>query len=406
MISVNLIGLGMSPEDLTAKALKIIERAEVLAGGRRQLDYFASQGGEKIVVGKDVAGALKAIREVAASKRVVVLASGDPNYYGIGRRLIEFLGPGNVVVLPNITAVQSACGLLKISWDDATVVSLHGRGMAKLNEVLGKADKIIIYTAGAETPKEIARLLQKTEMPEYKMCILENLGEAEQRFAWLSPAEVEKQTFSPLNMVVLLREAAERAASLHVGLPETALEHEAGLITKAEVRAVVLAKLQLLPGQILWDVGAGCGSVGLEASLLLPGGQIIAVEQQPERVRQILANKSRFGVGNLEVVSGTAPDCLAALPQPDRVFIGGGGGSLSQILQVVLARLQPGGRVVVTAALLATLETASGILYSHAWEMEICQVQVNRSRDLGASAYLQALNPIWIITARPKETTS
>ncbi len=99
-------------------------------------------------------------------------------------------------------------------------------------------------------------------------------------------------------------------AGLHLGLPEAALEHEAGLITKSEVRAVVLAKLQLLPGQVLWDVGAGCGSVGLEASLLLPGGRIIAVEQQPERAGQIMANKSRFGVSNLEVVSGTAPDCL------------------------------------------------------------------------------------------------
>jgi precorrin-6Y C5,15-methyltransferase (decarboxylating) len=193
---------------------------------------------------------------------------------------------------------------------------------------------------------------------------------------------------------------------LHLGLPEAALEHEAGLITKAEVRAVVLAKLQLLPGLILWDVGAGCGSVGLEASLLLPGGRVFAVEQQPERARQIMTNKSRFGAGNMEVICGSAPDCLVDLPRPDRVFIGGGGRGLARILEAVLTHLRPRGRVVVTATLLTTLHTASDILQSRGWEAEICQVQVSRSRNLGSSAYLQALNPVWIIAASPEETTS
>jgi precorrin-6B C5,15-methyltransferase / cobalt-precorrin-6B C5,C15-methyltransferase len=393
MIPVHIVGLGMSPDDLTPKAWHLIEAAEVLAGGRRHLDYFALHPGEKIVVGNDLTGALTSIKEAAASRQVVVLASGDPYFYGIGRRLTEFLGAENVVVQPNITAVQSACSLLKISWDDATVVSLHGR-------------TIIVYTTGADTPGEIARLLQRLGLPEYRMCVLEDLGEKDQKFAWLSPAEAAKQIFSALNLVVLLGPPTENLAGLHLGLPEAALEHEAGLITKLEVRAVVLAKLQLLPGQVLWDVGAGCGSVGLEASLLLPGGRIIAVEQQPGRARQIMSNKSRFGVSNLEVISGTAPDCLEVLPQPDRVFIGGGGSRLSQILATVMARVQPRGRVVVTATLLTTLRTASDVLQSRGWELEICQVQVNRSRDLGSSMYLQAINPVWIITAWPKETTS
>ncbi len=402
MIPVHVIGLGMSPEDLTPKALTIINAAQVLAGGRRLLEYFPAHAAERIIVGKDLAGSLERIQAAAASRQVVVLASGDPNYYGIGRRLTEFLGPENVVLHPNITAVQSACALLKISWDDAVVVSLHGRGLTRLTQVLG-APKIIIYTAGAETPGEIARLLQRPGMPAYRMCVLENLGEPGQRFSWLSPPEAAARTFSALNMVVLVGEPRDRSTSLHLGLPETAFEHESGLITKSEVRAVVLAKLQLLPGQVLWDVGAGCGSVGLEASLLLPGGQVLAVEQQPERARQIMANRSRFGAGNLEVVHGAAPACLAALPQPDRVFIGGGGSKIQQILEAVLARVQPRGRVVLTAALLATLHTAGEILQARGWEMEICQVQVSRSRELGGSAYLQALNPVWIIAAAPRE---
>ncbi len=165
MIPVHLIGLGMSLEDLTPKARKLIEAAEVLAGGRRHWIILPLHKGRRLSWARIWPGPWQQIREAAASKRVVVLASGDPNYYGIGRRLTEFLGPENVVVQPNITAVQSACGLLKISWDDAVVVSLHGRGNEKLTEVLGRADKIIIYTAGAETPREIARLLQTPGMP-------------------------------------------------------------------------------------------------------------------------------------------------------------------------------------------------------------------------------------------------
>jgi precorrin-6Y C5,15-methyltransferase (decarboxylating) len=406
MIPVHLIGLGMSPGDLTPKALKLIEAAEVLAGGRRHLDYFATHTGERIVVGKDVAGAMAAIREAAASKAVVVLASGDPNYFGIGRRLTEYLGPENVVVHPNITAVQSACGLLKIAWDDAVVVSLHGRSMEYLTEVLGRAAKIIIYTTGAGTPGEIARLLQTPGTSKYRMCVLENLGEAEEKVTWLRPEEAERQVFSALNMVVLLGEAEESSSGLHLGLPEAALEHEAGLITKTEIRAVVMAKLRLWPGLILWDVGAGCGSVGLEASLLLPGGRVLAVEQDPERARQITANKNRYGVSLMEVICGVAPDCLADLPKPDRVFIGGGGTRLPLILESVRRRINPQGRVVVTAALLGTLQTASEILQTQGWEVEVCQVQISRSRPLGGSAYLQALNPVWIITASPKEPLS
>ncbi len=406
MIPVHIIGLGMSPQDLTAKAQKLIQAAAVLAGGRRQLSYFPSHPGEKITLGKDLDQALAAIREAAQSKQVVVLASGDPYYYGIGARLTEWLGPGQVIVHPNITAVQKACSLLKIPWDDATVLSLHGRSLDTLREVLGRAAKIIIYTAGAATPAAIARLLQTAPGPSYRMCVLENLGEASQRITWPTLAETVARTFSPLNLVVLLQEPEDAGVTdpLHLGLPETALDHTAGLITKTEIRAVVLAKLRLLPGLVLWDVGAGCGSVGLEASLLLPGGRVLAVEQQEERARQIANNCRRYRAWNLEVVCGSAPQCLADLEPPDRVFIGGGGKHLPAILEVVAATLRPGGRVVLTASLLATLTTAVNRFQAMGWQVDLTQVQVSRSRTLSDSFYLQALNPVWIITAMPQES--
>ena len=185
---------------------------------------------------------------------------------------------------------------------------------------------------------------------------------------------------------------------MHLGLPEEAYAHQGGLITKAEVRAVVLAKLRLSPGLTLWDVGAGCGSVGLEASLLLPGGQIMAVEQDPERAAQIRANRAKFGVTNLEVVCGHAPECLANLPAPQRVFLGGGGRDLPEILPEVLGRLDRDGRLVLSATLVETLETARSVLSHSGWEVEVTQIQVSRSRPLGGGIFLQALNPVWIVT--------
>jgi len=213
--------------------------------------------------------------------------------------------------------------------------------------------------------------------------------------------EAQKQEFSPLNLVVVVPEPGEVSPArpqLHLGLPEAALAHQAGLITKAEVRAVVLAKLALGAGQVLWDVGAGCGSVGLEASLLVPGGKIFAVERHPERAAQIAANRDRYGVGNLEVVCAPAPVGLAPLPTPHRIFVGGGGPEIGAIIQEAVRRLAPEGRVVVTAALLETLAAAQNALEQAGWEVEVVQLQVSRSHPLAGGTALQALNPVWVVT--------
>jgi precorrin-6Y C5,15-methyltransferase (decarboxylating) len=406
MIPVHIVGLGMSPEDLTPKMREIIREAQVLAGGRRLLGYFPEHPGEKIVLGKDLEAALARLPELARTKRVVVLASGDPNFYGVGPRLAALLGAHRVVIHPNITAVQAACARLKISWQDARVISLHGRSWEPLAAALARPGKLLIYTDPEHSPAAIARFFRERGLDGGRFCVLEDLGQGSERLTWLTPEEAQEREFSPLNLVAVLPEGQEgvespagsEAPALRLGLPEEAFSPLSGLITKAEVRAVVLAKLELRPGLILWDVGAGCGSVGLEASLLLPGGKILAVEQDPGRAAQIRANAVKFGVERLEVVCGRAPGCLAGLPDPQRVFIGGGGRDLEGILREVLARLDWGGKVVITAALLTTLETARGVLGRAGWQVEVAQIQVSRSRPLAGGTYLQALNPVWIIS--------
>jgi precorrin-6Y C5,15-methyltransferase (decarboxylating) len=408
---VHVVGLGMSPADLTPAALKIIQAAQVLVGGRRLLGYFPDHPGVKIPLGKDPEGDLKQLPALAATRRVVVLASGDPNFYGVAPLVVKIMGAAQVVIHPNITAVQAACARLKIAWQDARVASLHGRELAGLGAALQGAPKVLIYTDPEHTPAVIARFLLDQGRSQAQLVVLEDLGQPTERVSRLTPEEARGRQFSPLNMVAVLDESPERLSAappgpspLHLGLAEEDLSHEAGLITKAEVRAVVLAKLALGPGQVLWDVGAGCGSVSLEASLLLPGGRILAVERDPGRAAQIRANREKFGVANLEVVEGRAPECLAALPDPQRVFVGGGGRQLGDILQAAMARLAPGGKVVLTAALLETLETARQILSEAGWPLQVVHLQVSRSRPLGEGAYFKALNPVWIISGgRPAE---
>jgi precorrin-6B C5,15-methyltransferase / cobalt-precorrin-6B C5,C15-methyltransferase len=319
----------------------------------------------------------------------------------VGPLVVKVLGAEHVVIHPNLTAVQTACARLQMPWQDATVVSLHGRAWEPLTAALDKPGPLLIYTDPAHTPGEIARFLLARGLAQARVCVLEDLGQDAERITWMSLAEAREREFSPLNLVVVVPEPGEVRPvhpQLYLGLPEAALVHQAGLITKAEVRVVALAKLKLLPGQVLWDVGAGCGSVGLEASLLIPGGKIFAVERHPERAVQIAANRDKFGVHNLEVVCAPAPLCLAPLPDPQRVFVGGGGPEVGAIIQEAVRRLGPEGRVVVTAALLETLATARTALEQAGWEVEVVQLQVSRSHDLAGGTALQALNPVWIVT--------
>jgi precorrin-6Y C5,15-methyltransferase (decarboxylating) len=409
MIPVQVVGLGMSPADLTPKAEEIIREAQVLVGGRRLLDYFPEHRSMKIPLGKDPEGTLRQLPALAETKRVVVLASGDPNFYGVGPLVARVLGAEHVVIHPNLTAVQTACARLQMPWQDVTVISLHGRDWEPLTAALGKPGPLLIYTDPVHAPGEIARFLLARGLSQARFCILEDLGQDTERITWMSLAEAREREFSPLNLVVVAPEPGEAwpvRPQLHLGLPEAALVHQAGLITKAEVRVVALAKLRLAPGQVLWDVGAGCGSVGLEASLLIPGGKIFAVERHPERAAQIAANRDTFGVHNLDVVCAPAPLCLAKLPDPHRVFVGGGGPEVAAILREAVARLQPEGRVVVTAALLETLDAAQTALNEAGWEVEVVQIQVSRSYDLAGGTALQALNPVWVITAWLRESSS
>lgn len=398
MNPIMVIGVGMGPGDLSRRALKAIERAQVLAGGRRQLDMFPQHEGEYLVLQGHMDHWIEEVRRLAQERRVVVLASGDPGFYGIAQRLTKALGAQAVEIIPNVTTVQAAFARIKEPWQEAKVVSLHGRDPLPLLAALPGTQRLAVYTDPANTPAVIAGLLLERGQEDWRMWVLEDLGTNGEKVTPCTLEEAQRGHFSPLNLVVLARQSWPEPLAL--GQPEEAYAHQAGLITKSEVRVVALAKLELGPGQVLWDLGAGSGSLGLEASLLMPGGRVVAVERDPQRAAQIALNRRRYGVAMLEVVEAELPQALAELPTPQRVFVGGGGQALEATVEEAARRLPPTGVAVVSLVRLAALESARRALASQGLETEVTQVQVSRSASLAGDLYLKAQNPVWLLKGK------
>jgi precorrin-6Y C5,15-methyltransferase (decarboxylating) len=238
------------------------------------------------------------------------------------------------------------------------------------------------------------------------MIIAERLGCADEKIIHTTPEQARTGTYADLNLVILKPDPGSRTRpSLFSGMPDRWFEHEKGLITKAEVRCVSLSRLRLFDRAVLWDLGAGSGSVSIEAGQFITQGEIFAVERQAERIRHIHNNRGRFGIGNLHVVQADLPAGMADLPDPDRVFIGGGGQILADIVRSAAHRLKPQGIMVINTVLIANLATAVQNLESLCFDVDVVQIQVSGARPMPFSHRLEAANPVWIITAQKAENT-
>ena len=397
--------MGLSPEDLTGRHLRIIESADVLVGGQRLLDWFKETAARKQVIDKNIAKAVEFVRDQMATRSVVVLASGDPLFFGIGSILIKALGPDNVDIYPNISSVAAAFARIKEPWSQVQVISLHGRKNDEaILKALNEGKTVAVFTDPTNNPDRIAKRLIAADYAHIKMCVLESLGSRTERFDWYHPEQASRMTFSEPNLLILKRNSKQDGTrkTPHLGIPDQYFEHEKGLITKSEIRAVSLAKLQLKPGQVLWDLGAGSGSVSIEASLLVGDGQVVAVEKNEKRITQIKANINQFKVTNVDVVQAMLPDGLADLPPPDRIFIGGGGRDLKKIIKAATHFLTDNGIIVVNTVLLPNVFAATEALETLGFKTSMVQVQVNHSRKMPWAARLEAQNPVWIISGSRK----
>ncbi len=400
---VHVIGVAPPGEaSLAPETKRLVNEAEMVFGGQRLLDMFPALCGEKIIIKNDPGKIAGLIQENLGRKRMVVLASGDPGFYGIGRYLAERLGREVIEVIPNVSAMQLAFARVGESWDDAALTSVHSRPIEDIVDLVRSSRKIGIFTDDKHTPSEIARVLEERGVGNCRAYVCQDLGGARENVLAADLYDLKEVEFSPLNVLILVREAGEKVPARRApGIPDGRFRRAKGdLITKMEVRAISLARLRPAEDGIVWDVGAGSGAVSIEASLLAGRGTVHAVEKDGEAAAVIRENSRRFGRQNIQVIAGKAPECLEGLPDPDAVFVGGSGGRMAGILRVAGERLKPGGRIVVNAATLETLQAAAESLKAGGFSVEITQINVARSKDIAGLTRLEALNPVFIISGR------
>ena len=400
MHKVHVIGLGVNHKDLTPVISKRIESAQVLVGGDRLLALFRDHPALKVPISSPLENVIERInREMQADREIVVLADGDPLFYGIGKRLIDALGREIVVFHPNVTTLQVAASRLRIPWHDIRTVSLHGRkDIRPLLMALAGNDRVAVFTDPEFNPAKVAHELVLKGVDTFDMHVFEDLGTESEKVGRFELKDAAKRTFSPLNFVIFDR-AKQPEISLCLGLDDDLYFHEKGMITKKEIRAAGLSALEIEPDNIVWDLGAGCGSVAIEASILAYDGSVLAVEKNPERIQHISQNIRRMGAYGVEIVHGEMPGCLESFPDPERVFIGGGLGKDNKVLEEAINRLKPGGRLVLHLVLMGSLARARDYLKSRNWPYSITQVQVSRSKSIAEDQRLEAMNPIYIVSA-------
>ena len=383
---ISVIGV---TDPLGPAAAKALSEADLVVGSGRLLELAgAGSALRRLVLGTGGASLAEAVDALAAEKgRVCVLASGDPGFFGITRALAARFGPAALDVHPAPSSVSLAFARLGLPWDDALITSTLGRDLDAAAALAAGAAKAAVLCAAGTPPEALGRALLDRGARFDRVAVASGLGTQAERVEEMTLAALATGHFDPASVVVLVRgDGVAATPVLAWGRPPRAYLHRAGMITKSEVRAVVLARLELPAEGVLWDVGAGSGSVAVEAAGLVPGLTTFAVERDPAACERIRANAGAAGVA-VEVVCGEAPAALEALPRPDRVFVGGGG---LGVLDAALARLAPGGRIVATYV---ALDRAA-----EAWRRmgAMVQLSISRAEELAGSPRLVAADPVFV----------
>lgn len=412
---------------LSAEALGHLRQADLVVGAGRLLQQLQPELSATCET-RDLVGALSQVPEwvrqaLDARRKVVVLATGDPLCHGIAPYLISRLCFDACEILPNLSTLQLACARVGLPWHDLKITSVHHQdagewqadaghthGLAPLLRDLHRHDRLAILTSPANTPDRIARLLvQENLAEEFRMAVAERLRTPDERLVLPeSIAAAATQTFAEPNVVLLWRNRL-RTMPVLFGREDTAFQPrqpDKGLITKREVRAVSLARLQLKSDSLVWDIGAGSGSVGLEAARLCPHGHVYAIEKNAADADIARANRLRLGVYNYSLRCARAPDGLEHWPDPDAVFIGGSGGELAQLISLSLQRLRPGGWLVMNFVTVENLTRALETLQQQQATWDLTQMQIARSKPILDMHRLAAENPVWILSAQAGQTSA
>ncbi|NIL99299.1 MAG: precorrin-6y C5,15-methyltransferase (decarboxylating) subunit CbiE [Planctomycetales bacterium] len=402
---IHILGIGDDGlEGLTTSARQLVERADLLMGEEGVL--ARCDLGTKFVIGGDLDAAVARLDE-RPGERIVVLASGDPLFYGFARYLCDRLGKDRFEVIPHVSSMQLAFARVKESWEEAYLTNLATHSLASVVEKIRVMDKVGLFTTQQYPPWAVAKALLDQDIDYFSVYVCENLGSPDERVTKAELDELCDQQFSPLNVMILVRKpnAPDRPRELVgrrlFGNPDEAFRQSKpkyGLLTPAEVRSMALAELDIGPHSVVWDVGAGSGSVAVEAACIADGGKAYAIEMDQEDFELIKANAQKFGCANLVAILGRAPEAWADLPDPDCVFVGGSGREISQIVELAYARLKSGGRLVANVASIENFAEGHETLMRLAGDVRCWMINVARGTYQLDRVRFDALNPCFLLS--------
>ncbi|QDU90521.1 Precorrin-6Y C(5,15)-methyltransferase [decarboxylating] [Pirellulimonas nuda] len=404
---IAVIGIGDDGLDAAPAAVRQrIESADVVLGPERALRLLpASIGAKRIALSGDLEQ-LAAQLETVGDRRAALLVFGDPMFYGLARYVTERLGKERFEVIPHVSSMQLAFARVMEGWDEAYLTNVANHRLETVVEKIRTADRVGLFTSEEVGPAQVAQALLDRRIDYFNAYVCENLGARDERVTRGSLAEIAAQDFSSLNVMILVRHPdvpdrpRESVGQRVFGNPDEAFaqaQPKLGLLTSAEVRCLALAQLDIGPESVVWDVGAGSGSVSIEAAQLATRGAVYAIEQDPEDHGLIRENAERFGVRNISPVLGTAPDCWSGLPDPDCVFIAGGGREVARLSTDAYARLRSGGRLVCNVISIDNLAELRQAMLAENPDVRVWMVNIARGADQLGRLSFESLKPSFLL---------
>lgn len=405
---------------VAASALALIKNAAVVIGGARTLQLF-DQVIDSDAVQHDLTGNLKQVPEwiqkaIDKQQQVVVLATGDPLCHGIGKYILSKLDKSQCEIVPNVSTIQLACARLGLPWQSMKICSVHSRdagdwftgaepshGLYELLKQVRREQTVVAFTSPENSPARIARMLITEGLADqYTLSVVANLLQSSEIvFSDLSVADAAEQTFPDLN-IILIQAKETIQSNVLFGLEDSSFHQrkpEKGLITKREVRVASLAFMQLHRDSVVWDIGAGSGSVGLEAARLCSDGHVYAVEKNEADFANAQRNQQDMQISNYTLIHSKAPSGVENWQDPDAVFIGGSGGELMELIRLIMNRLKPNGRLVMNFVTLENMAAATQALKDLEVKWSYTQISISRSQPILHMHRLAAENPVWIVAA-------
>lgn len=407
MTKIAIIGIGDDGLQAVSPAVsQRIEKAEILLGSERTLALVPEAiAADRMVISSDLSELARQVR-AAGDRRMVVLVFGDPMFYGLARYITDELDKDRFEVIPHVSSMQLAFARVMESWDEAYLTNLANHSLDAVVEKIRVAEKVGLFTTIEVGPNQVAQMLLERKIDYFDAYVCENLGARNECVTRGSLEQVAKQTFEPLNVMILVRkleqpdQPSEAPGRRLIGNPDEAFlqsRPKQGLITTAEVRSLALAQLNIWRDSVVWDVGAGSGSVSVEAAQLASDGKVYAVEMDPEDHELIEANAQRFGVANVVSVLGKAPDAWSDLPDPDCVFIAGGGREVLRIAEAAYTRLRARGRLVINLVSIDNLTELRQALQAHSDNVQVWMLNISRGTDQLGRLTFESLKPTFLV---------